>query len=47
MGIQASNLNYEKINELLKKEYGIISERIEEINRATANIFKIITILIY
>lgn len=42
MGIQASNLNYEKINELLKKEYGIISEKIEEINRGTANIFKII-----
>lgn len=43
MGIQASNLNQAKIKEILKEDYGIFPEEILEINRGTANIFKIIS----
>lgn len=42
MGIQKSNLNNEKIREILKTEYGMEAHKVEEIDRGTANIFKII-----
>lgn len=41
MGIQKSNLNDEKIKDLLKEKYDIIVDCITEVNRGTANIFKI------
>lgn len=41
MGIQNSKLEEHKIKELLKKNYGIEALKVEEINRGTANIFKI------
>lgn len=41
MGIQRSNLNDEKIKELLNNQYNIEANRIEEIDRGMANIFKI------
>ena len=43
MGMQKSNLTIEKIQEILEKEYEIIPKNISEINRGTANIFKIET----
>ena len=43
MGIQKSNLDNEKIKELLKQNYNIKVISIKEINRGTANIFKIIS----
>lgn len=41
MGIQKSNLNSEKMKSILKEEYNILPDEITEINRGTANIFKI------
>lgn len=41
MGIQNSKLKEHKIKELLKENYGIEVLKVEEINRGTANIFKI------
>ena len=41
MGIQKTNLNEEKIKELLKENYDIEVLNVEEINRGTANIFKL------
>ena len=41
MGIQNSKLEEYKIKELLKENYGIEALKVEEINRGTANIFKI------
>ena len=41
MGIQKTNLNEEKIKELLKENYDIEVLNVEEINRGTANIFKV------
>lgn len=41
MGIQNSKLKEHKIKELLKENYGIEVLKAEEINRGTANIFKI------
>lgn len=43
MGIQKSNLTKNKIQEILKEQYNIIPKSITEINRGTANIFKIET----
>lgn len=43
MGIQKSNLNDEKIRKILKEEYGMLPDEITEVNRGTANIFKIKT----
>lgn len=43
MGIQKSNLNNEKIRKILKEEYGMLPDEITEVNRGTANIFKIKT----
>lgn len=43
MGIQKSNLSYEKIGKILKEEYGMLPNEITEVNRGTANIFKIKT----
>ncbi len=44
MGIQNSKLEENKIKEILKENYGIDVLKVEEINRGTANIFKIDTI---
>lgn len=44
MGIQNSKLEENKIKEILKGNYGIDVLKVEEINRGTANIFKIDTI---
>lgn len=41
MGIQNSSLNAETIKEILKDNYNIQVLKVEEINRGTANIFKI------
>ena len=41
MGIQKTNLNEEKIKQILKANYNINIISIEEINRGTANIFKL------
>lgn len=43
MGIQKSNLNYEKIGKILKEKYGMLPDEVAEVNRGTANIFKIKT----
>lgn len=43
MGIQKSNLNNETMTKILKEKYNILPEEIIEINRGTANIFKIKT----
>lgn len=43
MGIQKSNLNERKITEILEKEYNITPKKITNINKGTANIFKIDT----
>ena len=43
MGIQKSNLYDEKIRKILKEEYGMLPDEITEVNRGTANIFKIKT----
>ena len=43
MGVQESNLNKDKIKNLLEKEYGIQLSNISEINRGTSNLFKIET----
>ena len=43
MPLQRSSLNNNKIKEILKNEYNIISDTITEINRGTSNIFKITT----
>lgn len=43
MGIQISNLNKDTINNSLANYYDIVPKNIEEINRGTANIFKITT----
>lgn len=43
MGIQKSNLNYEKIGKILKEKYGMLADEVAEVNRGTANIFKIKT----
>ena len=43
MGIQKTNLSNEKIEKILRKEYNIVPNKIIEVNRGTANIFKIDT----
>ena len=43
MGIQKTNLNEEKIKNILKKEYNIKALKIAKIDRGTSNIFKIET----
>lgn len=43
MGIQMSNLNFSKINNILLNDYNIVPKYISEINRGTANIFKVTT----
>lgn len=43
MGIQKTNLNEEKIKNILKKEYNIKALKIAKIDRGTSNIFKIKT----
>lgn len=43
MGIQKSNLNNETITKILKEEYNMLPDEIIEINKGTANIFKIKT----
>ena len=41
MGIQKSNLNKEKIKQILEQEYKIKSKEITELDRGSANLFKI------
>jgi len=41
MGVQKTNLNDEKIKNILQKEYNLETTKIQKINRGTANIFKI------
>lgn len=41
MGIQKTNLNNEKIKDILKKEYNIKVLKVAKIDRGTSNIFKI------
>lgn len=43
MGVQKSNLNNETMTKILKEEYNMLPNEIIEINRGTANIFKIKT----
>lgn len=43
MGVQKTNLNDEKIKNILQNEYNIKATKIQKINRGTANIFKIET----
>jgi len=42
MGVQKTNLNDEKIKNILQKEYNLETTKIQKINRGTANIFKIV-----
>jgi len=41
MGIQKSNLNKEKIKQILKQEYNINAKEIIELDRGSANLFKV------
>ena len=41
MGIQKSNLNKEKIKQILKQEYKINPKEITELDRGSANLFQI------
>lgn len=41
MGVQKTNLNDEKIQKILKREYNIKATSISKIDRGTANVFKI------
>lgn len=41
MGIQKSNLNKEKIKQILEQEYNINAKKITELDRGSANLFKI------
>ena len=41
MGIQKSNLNKEKIKQILEQEYKINPKEIIELDRGSANLFKI------
>ena len=43
MPLQKSNLDNQKIREILEREYGIIPKTIRELKRGSANLFKIRT----